>query len=95
MRRPVFGPGSFSHASSKANLAQYEAFVGLRFLTNARDCIVQNRQLDKYIGDREAHIFPGNPLGNKSKSDAEKFARMDWDAFIVRPVKNCGNDSIG
>ena len=73
MRRPVFGPGSFSHASSKASLAQYEAYVGLRFVTNARGRKVQSRQLDKYIiGGREAHIFPGNPLGNKSKSDAGK-----------------------
>jgi len=85
MHRPVFGPGSFSHASSKASLTQYEVYVGLRFLTNARGCKVQNRQLDKYIiGGREAHIFPGNSLGNKSKSDAEKYARMDWDAFVVR-----------
>ena len=73
MRRPVFGPGSFSHASSKASLTQYEVYVGLRFVTNARGRIVQSRQLDKYIiGGREAHIFPGNPLGNKSKSDAGK-----------------------
>ena len=64
---------------------QYEAYVGLRFLTNARGRTVQRRRLDKYIiGSREAHIFPDNPLGNKSKSDAEKFARMDWDVFVVQ-----------
>ena len=40
MCRPVFGPGSFSDTSSKASLAQYEAFVRLRFLTNTRGRIV-------------------------------------------------------
>ena len=89
MRRPVFGAGSWGEATHKASLASYEAFVGLKFLTDASGRRVESRKLYKYIiGNREVLIFPGNPLGNKSKASAEMFPRLDWDKFVVRLDSN-------
>jgi len=85
MCQPVFGAGSYGEVSAKTSLASYEAFVGLRFLTDASGRRVEGRKLDKYvIGTREFLVFPGNPLGNKSKSIVETFPHLDWDAFVRR-----------
>jgi len=62
MCKPVFSSGSWGETSQKASLASYEAFVGLRFLSDASGRRVESRKLDKYlIANREVLIYPGNP----------------------------------
>ena len=89
MRRPVYGPGSFHDSAQCASLASYEAFNSLRFLADASGRRIQGRKLDKYIiRDRDYLVFAGNPLGNKSKEEKDRFPRMDWDLFTKRLDSN-------
>ena len=85
MRRPVFGDGSWQQQTQRATLSSYEAFTSLRFLADARGRRVEGRKLDKYvIRGREYFDFPGNPLGNKSKAEEDRFPRMNFARFSNR-----------
>ena len=89
MRRPVYGPGSFHDSAQCASLASYEAFNSLRFLADASGRRIEGRKLDKYIiRDRDYLVFPGNPLGNKSKAAEDRFPRMEWGLFAKRLDSN-------
>ena len=85
MRRPVFGDGSWQQQTQRATLSSYEAFTSLRFLADDRGRRVEGRKLDKYvIRGREYFDFPGNPLGNKSKAEEDRFPRMNFARFSNR-----------
>ena len=51
--------------------------------------VIEGRKLDKYIiRDRDYLVFPGNPLGNKSKAAEDRFPRMEWGLFAKRLDSN-------